>query len=297
MKIFITLTGTLLLAVSALASGCATLERHATAETHRLDGDARYVDVANPRPAPGTCALLLPATLDRTLQQAFGYSGRLAELQPILDAVNARLAQRAGTCTPLAGQSPDPGSAPRVYVGTADSEFAPPEAADQRLPTDRFAPMVLLLERPAPAWRRQVAALTQAAGRSHAIAIQLGISQYAKGYSRPFRKSVQLGTGNSQPIRFLTSEDKPVDVLHLTGVLLDAGGTPVRAGAEGVILRDTPFLAQAFDVSRLFDESELHGVLHDARRADLPGAPLSLEVALDNVLAQLRRGAPAVPSD
>jgi hypothetical protein len=87
-----------------------------------------------------------------------------------------------------------------------------------------------------------------------------------------------------------------VEVLHLTGALVDAQGKVIRAGAEGVTLRDTPFLAQAIDVSRLFDDRELARVLTDEHRHDLPGAPLAIDIALDNLLAQLTRGDVRVPA-
>lgn len=85
------------------------------------------------------------------------------------------------------------GLPPRVYGGSAESEYAPAE------------------------------------GASHAVQVQLGVSQYMKGYTGVFRKEVVLGTGYRVPIKFLTAEDKPVEVLHLTGVLVDASGQPVRS--------------------------------------------------------------------
>jgi len=117
-----------------------------------------------------------------------------------------------------------------------------------------------------------------------------------KGYSGAFTKEVALGTGYRQPVKFLTAEDKPVEVLHLTGVLVDAQGRVVRAGAEGIVLRDTPFLAQTIDATRTFDDKELRRVLTQERRNDLPGAPLKLEVALDNLIAQLTRSEVRVPA-
>jgi hypothetical protein len=117
-----------------------------------------------------------------------------------------------------------------------------------------------------------------------------------KGYSGVFTKEVALGTGYRQSIKFLTAEDKPVEVLHLTGVLLDATGKVVRAGAEGIVLRDTPFIAQAVDASRVFDAQEIQRVLSQERRNDLPGSPLKIDVALDNLLAQLTRGEVRSPS-
>ncbi len=285
---------TLVLGAGVLA-GCAALDAAAVAETHRLDDAPYYVDVAQPRPTPGACALVLPVGIDPELREVLGYGDRLRELEPIVAALNARLAARDG-CLSAAPVSPRADGAPRVYVGTSESEFAPPEAAQQRIDHDRFAPMVLHLQRPQAAWQGEVSALASAAGKPYAIAIQLGVSQYGKGYAGVFRKEVVLGTGYRLPIRFLSAEDEPVEVLHLTGVLLDAAGRPLRAGAEGVILRDTPFHVQVFDVARILDDVALERVLQDERRDELPGAPLKLAVAFDNLLAQLARHPPLVPA-
>ena len=286
-----------MIAVLGLAglAGCAALDEHAVAETYRLEDAPYYVATAQPPPAPGTCAIVLPVTLDPELGQAFGYAERLHEFEPLLAALNARLAARS-SCVQAVNPGPTAAGAPRVYVGSAESEYAPPEAAAQRVPSDRFAPMVLHLQRPSVEWRQQVTALAAAHSARHVIAIQLGVSQYMKGYSGVFRKEVALGTGYRQPVKFLTAEDKPVEVLHLTGVLVDESGKPIRAGAEGIVLRDTPFLAQAIEASRMFDRDELARVVDRDRRQDLPGAPLKLEVALDNLVAQLTRSAVLVPA-
>jgi len=282
------------LGMGGLLAGCTALDEMAVAETHRLDDAPYYVALAQPQPAPGSCAVVLPVTLDSELAGDFGYSGRLQEFAPLLQALNARLAARTG-CVQAVGVASSVG-APRVYVGSAESEFAPLEVAEQRLPSDRFAPMVLHLQRPSAAWRQTVAEVAAGSAARYVVVIQLGVSQYAKGYSGIFSKEVALGTGYRQPIRFLTAEDKPVEVLHLTGVLVDGEGKPLRAGAEGIVMRDTPFLAQSLDVTRMFDAEELRRVLDRERRGDLPGAPLKLEVALDNLLAQLTRGEVRAPA-
>jgi len=62
----------------------------------------------------------------------------------------------------------------------------------------------------------------------------------------------------------------------------------VRAGAEGILARDTPFAAQVFDVSKVLDDRTLERVLTKERRKDLPGDPPKREVALGNLVAQLR---------
>lgn len=287
------------LAVVGSLAGCATLDEAAVAETHRLEDAPYYVALKRGQQLqPGACARVLPVTLDREVSHQFGYGDRVDEFAPIVRALNDALASRAqeACVRPMESTAVIAGRTPRVYVGSAESEYAPAEAADQRLPTDRFQPMVMHVERPDASWRETVAGALNRAGASYAIAVQLGVSQYMKGYSGVFRKEVVLGTGYRVPIKFLTAEDKPVEVLHLTGVLVDASGLLVRAGAEGIVLRDTPFLAQTVDASRTFDARELQDVLTQVRRNELPGAPLALDVALDNLLAQLTRGAVTVPA-
>lgn len=281
-------------ATALLAAGCATLDELAVAETHRLDDAPWILDLAGVPVPPGSCAVVLPATLDPALRDAVGYADRLPRLAPLLDAVNARSAARRD-CVRAGGAVPAQG-APRLYLGVADGELAPPEAEAQRVPGDRFAPMVLHLDRPSAAWRDAARRAAAEAGAPYTVQIQLGISQYAKGRRGLVRKEVWLGSGHRRPIPFLTAEDRPVEVLHLTGVLFDADGRARRAGAEGILLRDTPFLAQVVDLAILLDDATLARALGGERRPELPGAPLSWEIALDNLLAQLTGGAVLVPA-
>jgi len=276
-------------------AGCASLDAAAVAETHRLGDAPYYVEITQPQPAAGSCAIVLPAALDPGFIETFGYADRARELEPIVAAIDARTRDAKG-CVRGVTERPAASNAPRVYVGSAESEYAPLDVGDQRVPGDRFAPMVLHLARPGAQWQQEAGRLVAQSGAPYAIAIRVGVSQYMKGYSGVFRKEVALGTGYRQPIKFLTAEDKPVEVLHLTGVLVDPQGRPVRAGAEGIALRDTPFLAQTVDAERMFDPVELQRVLMADRRNELPGAPRSLDVALDNLLAQLTRGAVQVPA-
>ncbi len=282
--------------IAIALQGCAALDAAAVAQTHRLDEAPYYVDLSPPLPSPGSCAIILPVTLDPGLRQQAGYETRAAEFDALLAALNARMASGSVPgCVSFVSNAIAAG-APRAYVGTADSDYAPAEGASQRLPHDRFSPMILHLERPTAAWRDTVGPEIARNAVPYAIAIQLGVSQYSKGYSGTVRKEVVLGTGYRQPIKFLTAEDKPVEVLHLTGVLVDVQGRPVRAGAEGIVLRDTPFVAQAVDAERVFDTVELQHVLSSERRGELPGTPLKLDVAFDNLVAQLTRGTVQVPA-
>jgi hypothetical protein len=278
--------GVVAVAASVCLGGCAALDAAAVAETHRLAEGDFYVDAASGGRAITGRTLLLPAALDPELADVLGYGRREAEFAPLLAAVDSDL-QGRDCCTFLADAVLPPG-APHVYLGSAVGEFAPPEGEQQVLPQDVFPPMVLHLSRPTVAWQQAAAELLARQGASHAVVIWLGVSQYPKGREGVFGKKVVLGTGHEEPIRFLTAEDKLLEVLQLTGVLVDAQGRVVRAGAEGILARDTPFAAQVFDVSKVLDARTLEQVLTVERRADLPGNPLKWEVALGNLLAGLR---------
>jgi hypothetical protein len=275
----------LIVGATFCAGGCATLDAYATGETHRLNGAPYYVDIVRERRAAEPL-LVLPATLSAELEMSFEYAGRLATFAPILAAVNARLAALVPCCV-HAGLGAWPQGAPRLYVGSAAADNAPPSAEQEILAHDQFAPMVLHLERPRTGWRTALGELSEAHGGAWVLSIELGVVQYPKRRAGTFGKKVVLGTGHEQRLRFLTAEDKPVEVLQLAGMLIDPSGRVVRAGAEGIIARDTAFMRQAFDVVELIDDLDLTSVLTDARRDDLPGSPLKWEVALDVLVQQL----------
>ena len=281
--------------LAATLAGCAPLDRIAVGQTQRLEEGQFYVDTAGPTPGPVGSVLTMPVTLDPELAGHLGYGDRSGEFAPLLAAMDARL--KGMPCCRFSATAALPSDAPHVYLGSAQGELAPPEAEQQLLPHDRFPPMVLHLARPSTEWSMATRDLLAREGLGHAVIIRLGVSQYPKGRDGVFGKQVLLGTGHPEPIRFLTAEDKLLEVLQLTGVLVDASGRVVRAGAEGIIARDTPFLAQVVDVTRVIDEESLRQVLTTERRTDLPGDPLKWEVALDNLLAQLRgdRAALRVP--
>lgn len=282
------------LTACATLAGCAALDQYAVGETHRLDRVPYYRTlVKGEKPAPGS-VIVLPVTLQREMRDSFMYGDRAGEFAPLLAALNARLSAARECCRAV--ESTPAGEAPQVYIGIAGGDLAPAETEDQRLETDRFAPMVLHLDRPDPAWRDGLASLAGEHGARYTLQISLGVSQYNKGRQGFVRKQVVLGSGHVQPVKFLTAEDKPMEVLHLTGVLLDENGRAVRAGAEGIIARDTPFRLQIFDVSKVLDDLDLAAALEE-RRMDLPGEPHKWQVALDNLIAQLTFGNVIVPAE
>jgi hypothetical protein len=279
------------LALATLA-GCAALDEMSVARTQRLDAGEFYADLGDGVRRPVDPALLVPVTLDPELTTSLGYGQRAAEFAPIVSALNAALQGMA--CCRLVAAPALPAGAPWVYVGSAAGEFAPAEAQQQVFPHDRFPPMVMHVRQPSAAWSRVMAALLAREGARHAVVVTLAVTQFPKGREGVFGKKVVLGSGYEAQVEFLTAEDKPLEVLALTGVLVDAQGRVVRAGAEGILARDTPFAAQVFDVSKVLDDRTLERVLTTERRGDLPGDPFKWEVALGNLVAQLRLDRAAV---
>jgi hypothetical protein len=288
------LHGAAIAAAMALA-GCTSLDELAVAQTERLDEGEFYAKMGPGLQGPVDPVVVLPVVLDPELATAFSYGRRTGEFAPILAALNGAL-EAESCCRFLPGAAQPPG-APHVYVGSADGELAPPEAQDQVLPHDQFPPMVMHVRRPTAAWQQAMAGLMAREGATHALLVSLGVSQYPKGREGVFGKKVVLGTGHEEPVRFLTAEDKLLEVLQLTGVLVDAQGQVVRAGAEGILARDTPFAAQVFDVEKMLDDRTLQAVLTTERRKELPGEPMKWQAALENLLWQLRgdRRAATVP--
>jgi hypothetical protein len=292
---FVTSLRVAVVASAAVVTGCASLDELAVAQTERLDEGEFYATMGPGLQGPVDPVVLLPVVLDPELATSLSYGRRAGEFAPILAALNAALEDES-CCRFLPAAALPPG-APHVYVGSADGELAPPEAQDQVLPHDQFPPMVMHVRRPGTAWQQAMAGLLAREGATHALLVSLGVSQYPKGREGVFGKKVVLGTGHEEPVRFLTAEDKLLEVLQLAGVLVDAQGQVVRAGAEGILARDTPFAAQVFDVAKVLDDQTLHAVLTTERRKDLPGEPMKWQAALENLLWQLRgdRRAATVP--
>ena len=284
----------LVAAVLAL-TGCASLNELAVEQTERLEEGEFYAKIGPGLQGPAGPVVVLPVVMDPELANSLSYGRRAGEFAPIVVALNDAIAGQS--CCRLLPAAALPAGAPHVYVGSADGELAPPEARDQVLPHDQFPPMVLHLRRPSAAWQQAMADLLAREGATHAILVALGVSQYPKGREGAFGKKVVLGTGHEEPVRFLTAEDKLLEVLQLTGVLVNAQGQVVRAGAEGILAQDTPFAAQVIDVEKALDDRTLQAVLTSERRKDLPGEPMKWQAALDNLLWQLRgdRGTATVP--
>ncbi|MEQ9003495.1 MAG: hypothetical protein RIE74_08010 [Pseudomonadales bacterium] len=270
---------------AACLAGCATLDQHAVGRTDRLAAPPFIVTYQ--RAPVGGHTLVLPATLDPITTEHYQSDGRAAALQPLLNAIDAALAGHA-CCdfqpTPVPAQG-----APSLYVGSVDGEHAPAGTGIEQEDHEEYPPLIAHMLKPTPAWQTQIAELAAAHGAARVVRIQVSFTQFPKADKGFFGKKVVLGTHHEQDIRLLSAVDKPVEVLALTGVVVDSRGEVLRGGVEGIAGYDAPFLVQVLEMGRDIDPTAIDRLVNEERRADLPGTPLKWQAALDQLLHQLLR--------
>lgn len=225
-------------------------------------------------------------------------------LEPLLTAMNGYL-DGAGWSTGLDQAPSPPDQAPWAYVGTIQS-LARVEAVRHFWTVDvpggpegADADMVIQAKRPSKDWSAQLAALAGTAHADYVLRISLGAAEY---YPRnraglSLRKAVDLGTDNTVAVGWLRSLNEPVAVIHLVGLLLSSDGRVLRAGAEGIVMRQAGFFDRSLVLAggrvslsppeATLTESDVAALLASYHREDLAGQPLAWEVALGNLVRQL----------
>ncbi len=276
----------LALILSFTTTGCAALSQQAVGQTDRLRSAPFYKSYARDAADGAGKVVSTPVELDASMQDEFFYMGRESALRPLLDAMNGYLAgldwiEHRGDA-PLSAHR-----GPLLFIGSAEGEAAPAAASEQRTEYDKYPPMIVHIEKPSAEWRAELQGSAQTYEAERVLWIRVGLTEYPKADRGLFGKKVVLGTGYEESIKFLSAEDVPVEVLQVTGILLDSQGNILRAGAEGIISKDTPFWVQVFEARQGIDDEALRRLLQDERRTDLPGAPLKWQVALNNLVAQL----------
>jgi hypothetical protein len=147
--------------------------------------------------------------------------------------------------------------------------------------------MRLAVGRPAPEWVAWSGAAMDSAGVARALVITLEVSQYrVEQRGIPGDKMVELGTGYTVRLPWLTSLETPVHVLQLTGALMGRDGRAIRIGAEGMLARKTSLPLSALGAQALIPD-EVVEELRAARREDLPGEPLVWQAAVRTLVARL----------
>jgi hypothetical protein len=238
-----------------------------------------YLDLSVPQ---GTAVGHLPIRVDAA--EVLDARGR-AVLVPLLDAMNSYL-DAAGWSARLDSVPTRTGGAPWAYVG---SERRLRERTHLAGDSTKRREVVIQFLGPSERWAARLRAIADSQRVAYVLAISIGPAEYylhqRGGLS--FRKELELGTGYRVPVGWLNDLDEPVQVLHLTGLLLTREGKVVRAGAEGIIAKRPNFFRSVAGIENLLTEADIASVLTSVRRDDLEGQPLAWQVALTNLVSQL----------
>lgn len=202
----------------------------------------------------------------------------LAEMNAYLDSL--------GVTTRIAAGPPQ-GSPPDVRF-SCKTEPTGECAIDEGVALGRGdITMHLAVGRPSDSWVGWARNALDAAGASRALVLTLEVGQY-RVRQRGLRgdKEVELGTGYTVSLPWLTSLETPVSVLQITGALVGRDGRAIRIGAEGLMARRTPLPVSALGAQALLTDEDVQRV-RTLRREDLAGQPLVWQVALRQIVAQL----------
>lgn len=276
----------LLLAILALvAAGCAGSTVGSGVGDRTLERPPYYAGTV---PVTESPLFHLPIQYQRGATDAPMFDPAAGEGTPVasmLAAMNAFLDSLA-VSRPLLLETPAPGSPPDVQFRCENSVGRECESGDPTEVPDRPA-MHLSVTRGSAEWAGFVAHALTAAGNGRTLLITVELADYwPRQRGLLGNKEVELGTGYSASLPWLTATDAPVRVLQLTGALLDDNGKPVRIGAEGMLARRTNLLAGAVGARRLITDDDILAAM-EARREDLTGQPLVWKVALQNLVAGL----------
>lgn len=147
--------------------------------------------------------------------------------------------------------------------------------------------MQLSVGRPSPDWVEWTREAMTGANVTHTLVITLEVGEHLlRQRGLLGRKQLELGTGYTVEQPWLTSLSTPVQVLQLTGVLIDRDGRAVRIGAEGIVARRTRLLLSAAGAQELITDDDVNAA-RTVKRTDLPGEPLAWRVALRTLVLRL----------
>lgn len=204
----------------------------------------------------------------------------------LLRDMNAYL-DSLGATVRVAPPSAAPGRSPDVMFSCETAPDSDCATAEEGVLGDREEKMRLAVARPSAEWTAWLGTALDAAGASRALLLTLEIGDY-RMTQKSWRgdKAVFLGTSYSVNVPWLTSLETPVNVLQLTGALIDRDGKAVRIGAEGLLARRTRLIVSSIGGQELISDEDVQR-LRTARRDDLPGQPLVWQIALRHLVAQL----------
>jgi len=277
--------GLLLAALALLAAGCAGSTVASGVGDRMLERPPYY---AGRVPAEEAALYHLPIQYQRGATDAptFDPPGGdgtpigelLADMNVFLDSLDIS--------QPLLHAGAPSGSPPDVQFRCETSTRMECESGDPTETPDRPT-MHLSVTRGSPEWSAWLVEGQAAAGGGRTLLITIELADYwPRQRGLLGHKEVELGTGYSAQLPWLTATDAPVRVLQLTGALLDADGRAVRIGAEGMLARRTNLLAGALGARRLVTDEDIQE-LRKTRREDLVSQPPVWQAALQNLVAGL----------
>jgi hypothetical protein len=199
----------------------------------------------------------------------------------LLGQLNAYLDSLA-VSRPLAPGSRAPRATPDVSFGCETQGFD--ECVDAEANQGN---MMLEVTRASDEWAAWLAGELDRAGGDALLVITLELADYwPRSRGLTATKEVELGTGYTQSLPWLTAMDRPVQVLQLTGALVGPDGKAIRIGAEGLLAKRTRLLLGAFGVREMLSDEDV-ARLATLTRDDLPGKPLAWQVALRSLVERL----------
>ena len=148
-------------------------------------------------------------------------------------------------------------------------------------------PRRLAVTRASNEWRAWIGPALAAANADHALIVTVEIGQYLpRQVGIKGDKVIELGEGHRAELPWLTSLETPVQVMQLTGALVNGEGKAVRIASEGLFARRTGLLLSAVGAQALITDAEVSAFLEE-RREDLAGKPLAWQVALESLVRRL----------
>jgi len=285
MQRYFTSAAVVSIAASLLVSGCASGGFRTGLGPQSFQRAPYYTG----RVASAARVAWVPVTYQRGGAQSphFDPQGGPAMAQ-LLDEMNAHLAA-VDLGRRLQFPSPLPGTPPDVRLACAMDVAGDCIAADEEpaSPAEQGRSMTLSVEPASGEFSSWIGSALAAAGASHAVMITLEIAPFWPRQTGPRGdKVVDLGSGYSQELPWLTSLDQPLWVIELTGAVLDSTGHVVRAGGEGLLGKRTRFAISAIGGQELVSDDDV-AQLRSLRRTDLPGSPLVWHVAMESLVRQL----------
>jgi len=199
----------------------------------------------------------------------------VADMNAYLDSLSASVR--------LEPKTAEVGSAPDVHFGCNLDVIG--DCTEEGEVTSTNRRLELSVGRPSEEWTAWLGSSLDST--THALVITLELGQYwprQKGLS--LSKEVQLGSDYAVSVPWLTSLEKPVAVVQLTGALVGRDGRAVRIGAEGLMAKRSNIALSAIGAQMLVSDEDVER-LRSLRREDLAGQPLVWQVALRNLVSEL----------